>query len=70
MNAMQQFAGALGTAVVSMIISASQASGQGSTAVKTAVGSQWALLVLVVTGALALLSMLMAFKLSRPTRTR
>ncbi|WP_407885576.1 DHA2 family efflux MFS transporter permease subunit [Levilactobacillus sp. N40-8-2] len=70
MNAMQQFAGALGTAVVSMIISASQASGQGSTGVKTAVGSQWALLVLVVTGALALLSMLMAFKLSRPTRTR
>lgn len=69
MNALQQFAGAMGTAVVSMIISASQA-GSGSTVVKTAVGSQWALLVLVVTGGLALLSMLMAFKLSRPTASR
>lgn len=69
MNALQQFAGAMGTAVVSMIISTSQA-GSGSTVVKTAVGSQWALLVLVVTGGLALLSMLMAFKLSRPTASR
>ncbi|WP_341780246.1 MFS transporter [Levilactobacillus sp. HBUAS70063] len=69
MNALQQFAGAMGTAVVSMIISTSQA-GSGSTIVKTAVGSQWALLVLVVTGGMALLSMLMAFKLSRPTASR
>lgn len=69
MNALQQFAGAMGTAVVSMIISTSQA-GSGSTVVKTAVGSQWALLVLVVTGGLALLCMLMAFKLSRPTASR
>lgn len=70
MNAMQQFAGAMGTAVVSMIISTSQASGQGSTVVKTAVGSQWALLVLVVTGGLALLCMLRAFKVSQPTASR
>lgn len=69
MNALQQFAGAMGTAVVSMIISTSQA-GSGGTVVKTAVGSQWALLMLVVTGGLALLSMLMAFKLSRPTASR
>ncbi|UIF29056.1 DHA2 family efflux MFS transporter permease subunit [Levilactobacillus brevis] len=70
MNALQQFAGAMGTAVVSMIISSSQATGTGSTVVKTAVGSQWALLILVITGALALLSMLMAFRLSRPTPSR
>lgn len=65
MNALQQFAGAMGTAVVSMIISTSQATGTGSTLVKTAIGSQWALLVLVITGSLALFSMLMAFKKSR-----
>ncbi|WP_211089648.1 DHA2 family efflux MFS transporter permease subunit [Levilactobacillus tujiorum] len=70
MNAMQQFAGALGTAIVSMIISTSQASGQGSVMTKTAIGSQWALLVLVITAGLALLSMLMAFRVSRPTASR
>lgn len=53
LNALQQFAGALGTAIVSAIIAASQAHA-GTTQQTTAAGSQLALLVLVVTGALAL----------------
>lgn len=70
MNALQQFAGAIGTAVVSAIIAATQASGTGSTVVKTALGSKWALLVLVVTGLGALLSMLAAFRSERVYETR
>lgn len=65
MNAMQQFAGAMGTAIVSAIIAASQASGVGSTAIKTATGSQWALLVLGIAGAGAWLSMVVAFRFNR-----
>jgi MFS family permease len=62
MNAMQQFAGAMGTAIVSAMIAASQAGNAGSTAVKTATGSQWALWVLTIAGLGALLSMLIALK--------
>lgn len=62
MNAMQQFAGAMGTAVVSAIIAASQAGDTGSTALKTALGSQWALVFLVVAGGCSFLSMLIAFR--------
>lgn len=62
MNAMQQFAGAMGTAIVSAVIAASQAGNAGSTAVKTATGSQLALLILVIAGTGAFLSMVVAFK--------
>jgi len=62
MNAMQQFAGAMGTAIVSAVIAASQAGNAGNPALKTAVGSQVALLILVVAGTGAFLSMLVAFK--------
>ncbi|WP_125580309.1 DHA2 family efflux MFS transporter permease subunit [Levilactobacillus cerevisiae] len=62
MNAMQQFAGAMGTAIVSAIIAASQAGSVGSTMLKTATGSQWALLFLVVAGTCAFLSMIVAFR--------
>jgi len=62
MNAMQQFAGAMGTAIVSAIIAASQDGSVGSTMLKTATGSQWALLFLVVAGTCAFLSMIVAFR--------
>lgn len=62
MNAMQQFAGAMGTAIVSAIIAASQAGNAGSTMLKTATGSQWALLFLVIAGTCAFLSMIVAFR--------
>lgn len=65
MNAMQQFAGAMGTAIVSAIIAASQSGATGSTAIKTAAGSQWALLVLVLAGVGAFLCMTVAFKKNR-----
>ena len=53
MNSLQQFAGAMGTALVSAIIAARQAVAGSTTVLKTAAGSQTALLVLVVTSALA-----------------
>jgi len=62
MNAMQQFAGAMGTAIVSAVIAASQAGNTGNMAVKTATGSQLALLILVIAGTGAFLSMVVAFK--------
>jgi len=62
MNAMQQFAGAMGTAIVSAIIAASQDGSVGSTMLKTATGSQWALLFLVIAGTCAFLSMIVAFR--------
>jgi len=62
MNAMQQFAGAMGTAIVSAVIAASQAGNTGSIAVKTATGSQLALLILVIAGTGAFLSMAVAFR--------
>jgi len=57
LNALQQFAGAVGTALVSAIIAASQAGNGTSMAVKTAAGSQTALAVLIVTSAVALVVM-------------
>lgn len=60
MNALQQFSGAMGTALVSAIIAASQAVPGSTTALKTASGSQTALLVLVITSAVAWLTMLWA----------
>lgn len=60
MNALQQFSGAMGTALVSAIIAASQAVPGSTTALKTASGSQTALLVLVVTSAVAWLTMVWA----------
>ncbi|WP_367295561.1 MFS transporter [Levilactobacillus yonginensis] len=67
MNAMQQFAGAMGTAIVSAIIGASQAGSVGSTLVKTAAGSQWALLVLLVASVGTLVCMIIGLKLSKVT---
>lgn len=60
MNSLQQFSGAMGTALVSAIIAASQAVAGSTTAIKTASGSQTALLVLVVTSAIAWFTMLWA----------
>ncbi|MDT6979757.1 DHA2 family efflux MFS transporter permease subunit [Levilactobacillus zymae] len=57
MNSLQQFSGAVGTALVSAIIAASQAVAGSTTALKTASGSQTALAVLVVTSAVAWLTM-------------
>ena len=65
MNAMQQFAGAMGTAICAAIIAASQAGTVGSTASKTAAGSQWALLFLVVVAVVSWLGMAVAFRLNR-----
>jgi len=65
MNAMQQFAGAMGTAIVSAIVATSQAGHVGSTMTKTAIGSQWALVVLLVAGAFSLLAMLSAWHSDR-----
>ncbi|WP_125681550.1 MFS transporter [Levilactobacillus yonginensis] len=67
LNAMQQFAGAMGTAIVSAIIGASQAGTVGSTLVKTAAGSQWALLVLLVASAGALGCMIIGLNLNKAT---
>lgn len=60
MNALQQFAGAVGTALVSAIIATSQAATGATMAQKTANGSQVALLVLGLIGALAWLAMVWA----------
>ncbi|MFC6273992.1 DHA2 family efflux MFS transporter permease subunit [Levilactobacillus tangyuanensis] len=65
MNAMQQFAGAMGTAIVSAIVATSQAGHVGSTMTKTAVGSQWALVVLLIAGTFSLLAMLSAWHSDR-----
>lgn len=62
MNSLQQFAGAIGTALVSAIISARQAVSGSTTALKTAAGSQTALLVLVVASAVAWLVMVWALR--------
>ncbi|MFC6208126.1 MFS transporter [Levilactobacillus tongjiangensis] len=67
MNAMQQFAGAMGTAIVSAIIGASQAGSVGSTLVKTAAGSQWALLVLLVASLGALVCMIIGLNVNKTT---
>lgn len=65
MNSLQQFAGAVGTALVSAIIAASQAVPGSTTALKTASGSRLALALLVVTSGIALLAM--AWSLNRST---
>lgn len=57
MNALQQFAGAVGTALVSAIIVDSQAMSGLTLAQKTARGSQFALVVLCLVGALAWMTM-------------
>lgn len=62
MNSLQQFAGAIGTALVSAIIAAAQAVSGSTTALKTANGSQTALTVLVVTSALSWLVMAWALR--------
>lgn len=67
LNAMQQFAGAMGTAIVSAIIGASQAGTVGNTLVKTAAGSQWALLVLLVASVGALGCMIIGLNLNKTT---
>ncbi|WP_304055316.1 MFS transporter [Levilactobacillus namurensis] len=67
MNALQQFAGAMGTALVSAIIAASQAVPGSTTAIKTATGSQTALIVLVVTSGIAWALMVWALRQSTGT---
>lgn len=60
LNTIQQFAGAVGTSIVSTIIGASQLGKGGSQADLTAVGSRNALLVLTILMGIAILVLLYA----------
>lgn len=60
LNTIQQFAGAVGTSIVSTIIGASQLSKRGNQADLTAIGSRHALLVLTILMAVAIVVLVYA----------